>query len=66
MPSGNILAMLFLNDDAPVGVDDVAIVSSVSRNQARKAAYCNWIDWTGKGYNTWPYRHYMKVLEARR
>jgi len=30
------------------------LVTSESRNQARKAAYINWIDWTAKGFNHFP------------
>jgi len=30
------------------------MVTSESRNQARKAAYINWIDWTAKGFNHFP------------
>lgn len=29
-------------------------VSAVSRTQARKAAYINWVDSTGKGFNKYP------------
>jgi len=32
----------------------LAMVTSESRNQARKAAYINWIDWTAKGFNHFP------------
>ena len=37
-----------------------AIVSAPSRNQARKAAYTNWIRADGKGFNQLPYRAYVE------
>lgn len=44
----------------PVGVvnNEWAIVSSPSRTEARRAAYCNWVCASGAGFNQLPYRVY--------
>ena len=38
-----------------------AFVSSISRNQARRAAYTNWIRADGQGFNQLPYRAYSEA-----
>lgn len=60
-----------VHDDLPVSfswaqaqfgdnAQDIAWVSSPSRNQARRAAYTNWIQADGKGFNQLPYRAYAE------
>lgn len=39
-----------------VSIDNVAFLSAPSRNQARKAAYINFVDSSGRGFNRYPYR----------
>ncbi len=45
--SGEITASMVMS-----GMDmNIGIVSSPSKNQARKAAYINWVNSTGEGFN---------------
>ena len=49
----------------PFGIK-YALLSSVSRNQALKSAYINWIDSSGYGFNYWVRNIYDKYTKRKR
>ena len=63
---GQPVSWLFEELTQERSVISVAWMSSPSRNQARRAAYTNWVRADGVGFNQLPYREYADPAREER